>query len=405
MSDLYQSLWHYICEGLFYINILSILGIALLWWLISQVIVGYIYILFICLLPKVLPFTWLKCFIEKVTGICLRTVQIAEKDLTGKVCIVTGGASGIGKEISTVLVAYGASVIIADNNKEEGVITAFSINTLRGNTHGYAKYMYIDLANANTIQSFVKRFIYDYNRLDILINNAGIGLNNQISSDLSLSYVFQTNYIGTFLLTESLIPLLNATSGSRVVNTCSPIHRILGSNLKKIIKYAEIPSIQSYGASKAAILLYSLKLRRTALGLSQSPSTPSSERKIQLSTYHTWCTCVNPGSVITNIFPNKFPFNILKLFSFAFLNIKKGAQTTIYAALCPEEKATLYLSPYWLPGKGSWILDQYADYLSVYIGPYPAVPSLDDKASIAAEYLYDWTQAKINKLNMRGRTM
>ncbi|KAJ1606037.1 hypothetical protein OIY81_3324, partial [Cryptosporidium canis] len=235
----------------------------------------------------------------------------------------------------------------------------------------------------------------DYDRLDILVNNAGIGSGYGRRDSLprkgSFNHIFQVNYVGTFILTELLLTVLKSTKDSRIVNTCSPIHRFFGSNLRKILEYSQIPDCDyAYGASKAAVLLYTLKLRRDAMGLTfcqtlQTDTVGDGHENFP------WSTCVNPGSVNTSIFPDTFPYNIVYYFKWLLLDTRTGSETTIFASTCPKEQATLYMSPYWLPGNGSWFIDKFADILSIYIGPHFTIPDLSDDAALSAEYLYEWT--------------
>lgn len=109
------------------------------------------------LLGNVWPFNIFINFIEKLLK--LNFTNIERKDLSGKVCIVTGGASGIGKQVSKFLVECGATVIIADILENKGRVAAFKINTNKVFGGGYAKYMYIDLMNSDSIKTFVNRFL------------------------------------------------------------------------------------------------------------------------------------------------------------------------------------------------------------------------------------------------------
>ncbi|KAH8742189.1 oxidoreductase [Cryptosporidium ryanae] len=337
----------------------------------------------------------------------LNPQKIEEKNLSGKVCIVTGGARGIGKRVATYFANCGATVIIADCLEDKGRILAFKLNTRRKASSGFARYMYIDLGDGESIKTFVKRFAYDYDRLDILINNAGIGTTGGVNRDFGerrassglpldvgggylkgrkINKIFEINYLGTFILTESLIPILKNTKGSRIVNTSSPTHRFFGSDLLKIIECSQTLDYDfAYGASKSALLLYTLRLRRNAMGLTPEKSVGDVE-------HFPWSTCVNPGSVSTKIFENAFPYNLVWIFKWFLLDFKRGSETTIFASICPREQATLYMTPYWLPGNGSWFIDKYADFLSVYVGPHFGVPYLSEDAALSAEILFEWTR-------------
>ncbi|OII72781.1 short chain dehydrogenase reductase family protein [Cryptosporidium ubiquitum] len=377
------------------LNMYLTIFLSLLWTLVAHGIKLSVELLFgIWILRRIFPFS--KILFQRLYRILgLESVVLDKKDLTGNICIVTGGASGIGKKVSEYLVQCGATVIIADIQENRGRVAAYKINT-NSSSSGFARYMYIDLSDEDSIRNFVNRFTYDYDRLHILVNNAGIGSGGKREEpkdcERHINKIFKVNYIGTFILTELLLPVLKNTKDSRIVNTCSPIHRFFGSNLRKILEYSQISECNyAYGASKAAILLYTLKLRRDAMGLTFSQTFQTDTVDGEGYDNFPWSTCVNPGSVNTRIFPNTFPYNIIYYLKWFLLDTKMGSQTTIFASVCPKEQATLYMSPYWLPGNGSWFIDRFADFLSIYVGPHFTIPNLNDDAALSAEYLYEWT--------------
>lgn len=94
--------------------------------------------------------------IRRVMG--LEPVVTERRDLKGRVCIVTGGASGIGKKVSEYFVQCGATVVIADIQEGRGRVSAYEINTNNPSSVGFARYMYIDLSDESSIRKFVNRF-------------------------------------------------------------------------------------------------------------------------------------------------------------------------------------------------------------------------------------------------------
>lgn len=100
-----------------------------------------------------------KFILERVGRVVgLESVVTETKDLKGRVCIVTGGASGIGKKVSEYFVQCGATVIIADIQEGRGRVSAYEINTNNLSSSGFARYMYIDLSDESSIRKFVSRF-------------------------------------------------------------------------------------------------------------------------------------------------------------------------------------------------------------------------------------------------------
>lgn len=139
------------------LNLYLTIFISLIWTLIVHGIKFSLeLILGIWVIRRLSPFS--KILFERLyIMLGLNSVKLDKKDLTGNVCIVTGGASGIGKKVSEYFVQCGATVIIADIQENRGRIAAYKMNT-NSSSSGFAKYMYIDLSDENSIRNFVKRF-------------------------------------------------------------------------------------------------------------------------------------------------------------------------------------------------------------------------------------------------------
>ncbi|PPS98144.1 Short-chain dehydrogenase/reductase SDR [Cryptosporidium hominis] len=139
------------------LNIYITIFISLIWALFVHGMKLWFEILFgVWILRRISPFS--KILIERLYRLLgLESVVLENKDLRGTVCIVTGGATGIGKKVSEFFVKCGATVIIADIQENKGRVTAYKINTNNSST-GLARYMYIDLSDEKSIRSFVKRF-------------------------------------------------------------------------------------------------------------------------------------------------------------------------------------------------------------------------------------------------------
>lgn len=151
----------------------------------------------------------------------------AGMDLTGKVAIVTGGDGGLGFPVVRALAQRGAMVVIASRKLSKCEAIA---NKVKAETGSDVRGMRLDLASFASIRAFVKQFLGNSSRLDIIINNAGIANNPPFKSKDGFQMLFAVNYLGPFLLTELLLPVLrssgSANSPSRVVNVASSEHRI-----------------------------------------------------------------------------------------------------------------------------------------------------------------------------------
>ncbi|CAG9859816.1 unnamed protein product [Phyllotreta striolata] len=137
--------------------------------------------------------------------------------LVGKTALVTGGSSGLGYEIVLSLASRGCRVIIADKIIEEsvkdGIISATDNNNIILEQ--------IDFTSFKSIRNFCEKLKRSETKLDILINNVGIGKAPETPSEDGLNQTFQINYYGPFLLTHLLIDLLKKSDDARIVFTTS----------------------------------------------------------------------------------------------------------------------------------------------------------------------------------------
>ncbi len=182
-------------------------------------------------------------------------------DQTGRVGIVTGANSGIGYETARVLAAKGATVVMACRSQSRGEAAAAAI---RGeNPKGGVQMIILDLSSLASVRAFAGEFSHAFDRLDLLINNAGVmALPKRAETADGFEMQFGTNHLGHFALTGLLFPLLARTSGSRVVNVSSGAHRpgrIHWDDLQ--LKHSYTP-FGAYSQSKLANLLFTNELQR-----------------------------------------------------------------------------------------------------------------------------------------------
>lgn len=141
-----------------------------------------------------------------------------------RVVFVTGSTSGLGREVALTLGAAGDHVIVHGRSEERGRAVVDSIRALGGSARFYAA----DFARLADVAELSERIRGDYERLDVLVNNAGIWLEGprQLSDD-GHELHFQVNYLATYLLTEALADLLRRSAPARVVNVASIAQRPL----------------------------------------------------------------------------------------------------------------------------------------------------------------------------------
>ena len=145
-----------------------------------------------------------------------------KKDLTGKIIIITGSSDGIGLETAKDLLRSNAKVIFAcrNKNKTEGII-----NTLPENLRKNAIFEQLDLSSFKSIENFVKEIKSKYDKIDILINNAGLSSWGDVyKTEDGYLNIYQVNYLGNVLLTLLLMEHFNEKE-SKIINVSSQAHK------------------------------------------------------------------------------------------------------------------------------------------------------------------------------------
>ena len=181
---------------------------------------------------------------------------MADINLSGKTALVTGGYSGIGTETCRALINAGCDVYTPARRidvalKElEGIVPKKNI-------------IEMDLANPNSVQSFVNNFSSHINKLDILINNAGIMACPEMRTSQGWEMQFAVNQIGHFILTKGLLHLMQAADGARLVTLSSTGHKRSGIRWDDIhFNTSEYEKWTAYGQSKTASSLLAVEVDR-----------------------------------------------------------------------------------------------------------------------------------------------
>lgn len=183
-------------------------------------------------------------------------------DQTGRVAIVTGANSGIGYETAKALAGKGATVVLACRNLEKADIAAGEIRL--GNKDANLDIIHLDLADLGSVRQFAETFISRHEKLDLLINNAGVMIPPYTRTIDGFELQFGANHLGHFALTGLLLERLMKTPNARIINVSSSAHR-MGSgtiNFENLNSEKGYNASGAYAQSKLANLLFTLELNQ-----------------------------------------------------------------------------------------------------------------------------------------------
>ncbi|ERJ12196.1 SDR family oxidoreductase [Haloplasma contractile] len=235
------------------------------------------------------------------------------------VVIITGANSGMGKATTIEVAKTGANVVMLCRNQSRGKEAFNEVKKITKNNK--VKFMLCDLGSRQSIHDFVTEFKKRYDRLDVLINNAGVILPGRHETVDGYELQFGVNHLGHFLLTNLLLDLLISSQPSRVVNVSSGAHKSGKIYFDDVNLTKNYRIFRAYAQSKLANIMFTYELAS------------------RLKDTNVTVNCLHPGAVATSIGINrdtgfgKFITGILKPF---FNTPEKGAETAIYLAMSDE---------------------------------------------------------------------
>lgn len=144
-------------------------------------------------------------------------------DQTGRIAMVTGANTGTGYETARALARKGAQVTLACRSREKGEAAAARIAAEQ--PRGSVAFEALDLADLDSVKNFAESFDRTHDRLDLLINNAGVMVPPESTTRQGFELQFGVNHLGHFALTGRLLDRLRATPGARVVTVSSAARR------------------------------------------------------------------------------------------------------------------------------------------------------------------------------------
>jgi NAD(P)-dependent dehydrogenase (short-subunit alcohol dehydrogenase family) len=181
--------------------------------------------------------------------------------MDGRSVLITGGNTGLGLETAVALVREGAKVVITSRDAQKGEAARSEIRDRSG---GDVTVMALDLARLTSVREFAARFAGEHERLDVLVNNAGLMLGSRRETVDGYEMTFQVNHLGPFLLTTLLREPLVTGDRARVVTVASAAH----SGARKGLDFDDLQSTKRYRSfgvyarSKLANILFTRELAR-----------------------------------------------------------------------------------------------------------------------------------------------
>lgn len=236
--------------------------------------------------------------------------------MNGKICLITGGNSGIGKETAVGLAKMGATVVIVCRDENRGKAALREIEERSGNNS--INLMIADLSSKKNIHKLVDDFKSMYKQLHVLINNAGVFLSKRTLTEDGIEATFAINHLAPFLLTNLLLDVLKSSTPSRIVTVSSVAHTKAHIDFNDLQGERNYSGIRAYSKSKLANVLFTYELSRRLGGTAVTAN------------------CLHPGAVATNLVKSGVYGLAWKMMSPFMLSSEKGAETCIYLASSPD---------------------------------------------------------------------
>jgi NAD(P)-dependent dehydrogenase (short-subunit alcohol dehydrogenase family) len=257
--------------------------------------------------------------------------------LDGQTVLVTGASTGLGLETARALAKAGAHVVFTVRSEEKGATAAEAIRASVPDAS--LEFAILDLASLESVRAFAEWFLATHDRLDILINNAGVMFTPLGRTTEGFELQLGTNHLGPFLLTALLAPALRAAAPSRVVNLSSVAHEFSDIDWEDP-NYLSRPydKFEAYGQSKTASILFTREL----------------DRRLGPEGVHS--NAVHPGAIPTELLRYMGPDDFIAIRKRtgatgppppgSLKTVETGAATTVWAAVAPDfaDRGGMYLS-------------------------------------------------------------
>lgn len=236
----------------------------------------------------------------------------------GKVCLITGATSGIGRATAVALANTGASVVMVGRDRDRGEAAVTGIREKSANAS--VDLVLADFSSQEEVRRLADVFQEAYPRLDVLINNAGLFRSKRVTTADGIETTFAVNHLAHFLLTSLLLDALKAGAPSRIVNVASADHSNATIDFDDLQGEKRYGGAKAYSQSKLANVLFTYELARRLQGTD-----------VTANCLHPGVVGTNLGSGVSGVFGS-----VVRALRPFMKSPEKGAETSTYLASSPE---------------------------------------------------------------------
>jgi len=241
---------------------------------------------------------------------------MSDTDIAGKVVVITGANSGIGKVTAKDLAARDARIVMICRNRERAEEARNEIVSETKNPNVFV--LLADLGNQQQVRAVAREFCDMFEKLDILINNAGMIDSRRHETKEGIEKTLAVNHLGAFLLTNLLLDPMKNAEKARIITVASEAHKYADFDIDNVQLERGYTTLKAYANSKLCNILFTIELAQ----------------RLEEKACHITANCLHPGAVATNFgFSGSLWFKLVWLVSWPFLiSEEKGAETLIYLA-------------------------------------------------------------------------
>ena len=229
--------------------------------------------------------------------------------MNGKVVLVTGATDGIGRQTALKLARLGASVVVHGRSAKKAEAAAAEVRAAVG--EGAVHTAVADLASMAEVRRMADDVVRRFDRLDVLVNNAGVFMHERRLTEDGLETTFAVNHLAPFLLTLLLLDLLKASAPSRVVTVSSMVHIRAHPAFDNLQGETRFRGGYAYNLSKLGNVLFTFELAERLAGTGVTVN------------------CLHPGVVATRLLRTGWHVR-------GGISTERGAETSVFLASSPE---------------------------------------------------------------------